>query len=478
VIDLEAWLCAGLGLARLQKAEDQRIAETLSWLVAALAECAALPPPGVILDLGRMLLGAGLEDCPPLPIAEPRLRTALRAYEEQILGRLAVDLQFQAAVDAAARLPAAERAEAVAVFCAQVLQRLGFEAGIQLSPATARRVLAHPPAELLERGLAALARSGAGGPLPALAAGYEGLVQRARHQHALCGPKEVFVLENLGVLRGLTGRVAIEQMLEAAQRLDRELPRRLRAGARRRGNTGTRVDEEGAYPTGGFSAISTSGSIESLVCSELVYMEDGEEIDLFDVRYAEGELLFYTRDESVFVRQARSVAVVLHPSLERSRVKDPALPWQNLVLGLGLLFTVVSRLSDWLTGEALRFHLLFPGTGAAPTPLAAEAALCEVLFREWIEKEMVEVLQPGDLAEALALAAERGRRADASLLLLSAEEPGPPPPGAGHALWLGLGESPRFERWTESLPAPREDEELPAFRRWLETGRALLQELL
>ena len=150
------------------------------------------------------------------------------------------------------------------------------------------------------------------------------------------------------------------------------------------------------------------------------------------------------------------------------------------MLGLGVLFTMVSRLSDWLTGEALRFQLLFPGTAAGPSPLAAEADLARVLFREWIEKEMVEVALLPDLPQALALAAARGQRADASLLLVSVGPPeAGPPPGTGHALWLDLGEGPRLARWTDGPPAAGgDDQELPPFRRWLEAGRALLQELL
>ncbi len=39
--DQEAWLCAGLSLARLQRPDEERLAESVPWLLAALAECAA-----------------------------------------------------------------------------------------------------------------------------------------------------------------------------------------------------------------------------------------------------------------------------------------------------------------------------------------------------------------------------------------------------------------------------------------------------
>jgi len=350
-------------------------------------------------------------------------------------------------------------------------------------------VLQRPTAELLARGLGALGRDRASGdddPLVALAAGYEALVTRARHAGALLSGKEVFVLENLTVLRRLAGRVAIEQMLEAGGQLDRALPRRPRHAPRRRGSTATRVEEEGAYPTGGFTAISTSGSIESLVSSELVYMEDGDEIDLFDVRYAEGELLFYTRDESVHVRQRRAIHFLLDPSLERARVKDPALPWQHLVLLFGLLYTAVTRLTDWLSADALTLHLVFVGRGssarppdpggAAPSPLASEADLARLLLREWIEKEIVEISEL-DRDAALTLIGERSRRADCSLVAVGeAAQPRLTLPPGVHGLVLQLAEGgPRLGRWPAA--AARDDEQTP-WERWVEAGKALLEELV
>jgi hypothetical protein len=54
-------------------------------------------------------------------------------------------------------------------------------------------------------------------------------------------------------------------------------------------------------------------------------------VDLFDVRFAENELLFYTRDESPLLDARRDLTVVLHrPAAQRH--KHPALEAQTLVL--------------------------------------------------------------------------------------------------------------------------------------------------
>ena len=78
-------------------------------------------------------------------------------------------------------------------------------------------------------------------------------------------------------------------MLEASERIGQTLPRHVRA-RRRDGSHLTPLAEEDRYPTGGFAALTNAGSPENLVASELVYMDDGSDIDLFDVRFAEGEL--------------------------------------------------------------------------------------------------------------------------------------------------------------------------------------------
>ena len=94
----------------------------------------------------------------------------------------------------------------------------------------------------------------------------------------------------------------------------------------------TSLTDEDHYPTGGFSSIATTGTMENLVISELIYMEDPADkdaaggVDLFDLRYAEGELLYYTRDESQFVRDHRAVGFALSSDLTRARIKDRGAP--------------------------------------------------------------------------------------------------------------------------------------------------------
>src|SRR5213078_3929960 len=78
------------------------------------------------------------------------------------------------------------------------------------------------------------------------------------------------------------------------------------------------------------------------------------------LRYVEGELLFYTRDDSVFRRHKHVITIALGGDLDDARVKDPDVPWQRLVLALGMLVAAIRWLVEQLGHEALQIRLSFP----------------------------------------------------------------------------------------------------------------------
>jgi hypothetical protein len=168
----------------------------------------------------------------------------------------------------------------------------------------------------------------------------------------------------------------------------------------------TRVLDEDTYPVGGFSSLSTRGTVESLLHSQLAYMERDERPDLFDVKFLRDELLYYARDENQFLRRRRAFVIALFPDLLHTRVKDPTLPFQRGILLLALLLVVVRRLSDWLSSDALLFEFLFLD-GAEP--LGRERELLEMLLREPIEtgNVVVKVLPAGSLAKECGELARR-----------------------------------------------------------------------
>lgn len=440
-VEAERWVGASIALIRPLRPEESR------WLLAALAERPALPPLGVVADVGRLLAGARLESR-PAPLAwDARLRAALRGYEDHLLARLAADPLLEAAQDAFSALPVAQRPAAVGLFVARVLDRLGASAGAALSPAVARRVLERPARELIEVSRSILLGSDPLGA--AVTAAYEELARAARRVTRLIGEAEVFLLERFEALGDLHQRLALAQVVEAAEELDRALPRTVKPRPTDRGEAPSELEEDAAYPLGGFASLTNAGSLENLVTSELAFMDEGGGLDLFDVRYAEGELLYYARDESLAVRRRQVVTFVLLPSLVRARVKDPELRWQRLIAAMALVLTTVRRLSRSRSDESVSFRVAFVREPGGELVLAAERGLLEVLLREWLERRAAEIVAVDSLEEAVG---SIGRRAQASVLILGVADRPPELSEHRHLRCevLDLGAPAPWQAWTDA----------------------------
>jgi hypothetical protein len=295
----------------------------------------------------------------------------------------------------------------------------------------------------------------------------------------LLAEADVFVLENLTVLSSLTQRLAIEQIVEVSEELIQNLPRRMKPKfSKRAGRTPTNIEDEDRYPIGGFSSIATFGSLENLVTSELIYMdENSDDVDLFDMRYVEGELLYYTRDESVFIRSRRVVTFVFEPELVRARFKDQGMRWQRLVAAMGLLSAVVQKLSAWLAEEGLFFRVLFVQSNR-DDPLEAERGLCRLLLREWIEKEMAEVVEIDSTEAAVARAEEDARTAQADLVLFTMQTR--PLEGLDkrvRAAFVNLDE-PSPVLWWNDRPAGSITTDAEPWSAWIAVSLELLQSII
>ena len=144
----------------------------------------------------------------------------------------------------------------------------------------------------------------------------------------------------------------------------------------------TRLVAEDSYPVGGFSSLANRGTIESLLQSQLIYMERDDRPDLFDIKFVRDELLYYARDENQFLRRHETFVFLVSPDIVSARVKDASLPYQRIVMALALMVTAVRTLVDWLSGEGLRFEVLF--LDAQQPVLGDEMELVRMLLTDQI----------------------------------------------------------------------------------------------
>ncbi|MFV8754899.1 hypothetical protein ACNOYE_30495 [Nannocystaceae bacterium ST9] len=489
IADAEAWVAAGLVLQRGERVDAALVGLVRPWVESVVDTLALLPPLGVAADLARLIERAPFDIGRSQGVDDEPLRAALDAYEEHLLGRLSADFRLELARDALVRLPEAKRSAAVGVFVEQILARVVGALGHPLdspAPGAVRRALQDSSVGLFERGVELLGDPEHFELREVLTHAYVELAAGARRCGALIGDVEIYTLENFEALRASSLRLAMAQIAEAAQSIERTLPIRVRRSEASRGRTPTRVEDESAYPIGGYASISNVGGIESLVSSELIYMTPEHErqaggIDLFDVRWAADELLKYTRDESVHTRERRTIAFVLDPSLIHGRIKDPGLPFQRLVVLFGGLVAGVRKLCSWLDEADLHLHFVLVGAGGAELdppaqPLRSEAELARLLLREFVESNVVEFHELADLAAALAHV-EQASETGGSEVVWLAEHPLLPELEQGslvRAHALAIGEThPRL--WLDGDERAMHDEGWSA---WLRVFQELLATLV
>jgi vWA domain found in the FtsH ternary systems/N-terminal helical region fused to the FtsH ternary system vWA domain len=390
------FLLQGLWWQRVQAPTGTTVRLILSWAKEVTSAGQPLPPIGFLADLGFLALSDDLDVRPgreafansPIPVS---LAGMVGNYEDHVLGKLIADWTFGRASDALRRYAKGrEQARGLAYLLNQFRERSRFP-GVEIVPGVVNTALESQPEELLSEGYESIQVEGLD---PIFERLYQGLLDSARRTPEILDAADVFDLEHRTALNEPSQRLAHRQVLKAAGSLEATLPRaRIRPLARRM-EVPTRILDEDTYPVGGFTSISNRGSIESLLHSQLAYMEPtgADRPDLFDTLFLMDELLYYSRDENQFLRRRRNFVFVLSADLVDTRFKDPELPYQRGVMLLGLLFVLVRKLTEWLNTDALTFRFVFPPEGrkdGGRAALATEWGLLETLLSEPIKQGAV-----------------------------------------------------------------------------------------
>lgn len=376
--DARQQILQGLLLSRCAPLSEARVTAALTWAMEIVSDGSPLPPLGFIADVGHVALGAlRSAELSPLPEVEGLDHTLTRRYEDYVLGKLYADISFERGSDALLRYTGRDRDRGLAYLINQQRIRCGF-GGVILTPAVIKGLLQTPPESVLQQAWQSTVDSGIS---TRLIDDFECLIAAIRNAGELLGPEDIFELESGTALAEFGQRLALRQVLQTAAILQREIPRQKPRSQPRQYAVATNIMEEDHYPIGGFSSISNRGTMESLVRSELAYIDDAVRPDLFDIKFARNELLYYSRDENQFLRRRLSFVFVLYPDLVASRIKDNHLPCQRVILLLASMTVAVKQLIDWLSGDAIRFEFLFVES-SNEQELADERTLIETLLRE------------------------------------------------------------------------------------------------
>jgi hypothetical protein len=278
---------------------------------------------------------------------------------------------------------------------------------------------------------------------------------------SLIQPEDLFIIQHAEALSSDALRLTARQLASLEQRLgDADPPP---AHLRREPpQTQVNLTDAGFFPQGGLDQLANRGSIENLVRTELAYIDDASPIDLFTMRYLEGELLYYTRDDAQLLRRSRTTHVALDLT-HAHHIQYPGHPAQLSLLLRALTARLIDDLFTLFSSDSLRVVLRLHDRRAAEA-----ADLWRIRFSDAIARGDLEVVIddaspiPSDAdADSLGLCAQRlvtpGRLT--TLIWISAASPLSPLQAAAlardglHLLHLQLPAPPP--------PAPTSDADAP-----------------
>lgn len=409
------YLTQGLWLQRLSPTNSDSIRAPLHCALCLAATDHNIPPTGFIADVIRLVMNERSSVGDRSPIVNDLPLEKVRAYEDYVLGKLYADNTFERASVAISRYPTDDRIKAIAWMIARICERTGMT-GVLLSPAIARNLQGQSPEELLKQGTESLQTEGL---MPLLNQGYDDLITRIRTTGQVLSPEDVFELEKGTALIEFGQRLALRQILRTAEAIGATLPRRVPRASSRARNVPTHILEEDMYPVGGFTSISTRGSIESLLHSQLAFMEkeEAQRPDLFEIKFVRSELLYYSRDENQFLRRRRTIQFVLFPDLTECRIKDDVNPCQRLIMALGMQVALIRKLIEWLSHDALTIEYLLVRDGAR-SPLQQESELLAMILEEQIQNGTVTISE-ATVSDIPRRAEEHARRSTTHSLMFA-----------------------------------------------------------
>lgn len=399
------YLLETFSLSRFDKLTPMRLLATLQVALELASEGHAVSPLGFISDLLSSLGGAQYSASTAgneaWSIAPPDA-SLLRRYEDYVLGKFAADMSLERASDEMQKYKDRDRDRALAYAVQQVQTRADLPC-VLIGPAAIKALssLSGPALQKL------FYESLASGISPMALEHWDELIQAVRNSGELLGVEDIFELASGTALSKFGQRLALRQVMQASQHLSIGLPKQKPTGAKRHYAVATNILEEDLYPVGGFSSIANRGTMESLLRSELAYMEVDERPDLFDIKYARDELLYYSRDENQFFRRRVTVMFVLEPSLSAARVKDPGAAWQRIVLAMAVVVAMVRTLTDWLASDSLKFEVLF-AADVNKGQLTDEWNVIEMLLHDEIQAGRLAMAQVD--AQALRARCEENTR--------------------------------------------------------------------
>ncbi|QGJ70057.1 Hypothetical protein PBC10988_17460 [Planctomycetales bacterium 10988] len=395
--ELKSFVCQSFSFSRIAPFQESLYQQTLRVAWEMASEGYEVLPLGIIADvcsLASLLSPDATYDTPLLFSSffsekstklDNELQLVLRQYEDYVMGKLYLDASVSEAFRLLIHYRDRDSDRAIAFLFQQWMSRANL-GGIEWNPAWLKQLQSLPWDEV-HHSMEWVKEDSTF--QESLKSHYKEVIEKTRDLGSLFGKEDLFELQHRTAIAGFSQRLALRQILHYSQIFTEHFNELSLKPRPRAAFISTKFHQSESYPTGGYASLSTRGSIESLLYSQLAYMEKEERPDLFDVYYLRNELLYYSRDENLFFRRRIRFYWVFHPSLTETRRKDRELPTQRIILLCALLRAAWLLIQRELGKEALALDFIFlePNNSIHHThPLSLEYQLIQQLFQSDLER--------------------------------------------------------------------------------------------
>jgi hypothetical protein len=236
---------------------------------------------------------------------------------------------------------------------------------------------------------------------PALTARFLDALSHAFHWGSLISEVDLFELRHWSRLNSEDLRLGCRHLMEVERRLGSMDPRSVTL-PREDDEADSAFTDDTLYPTGGITELTTSGAWENLVLSELIYIDDErpDEVDLFDLRFVENELLFYLRDEGQLSSKRRLITMVIDLG-DLFTLSTPGYEHQFSIWVMGLLLSLTRDLCALYPNDAMRFQVILITPPRRESRDLSELRLLELLLADEVQQGLISFQTCSNFDESL-----------------------------------------------------------------------------
>lgn len=175
----------------------------------------------------------------------------------------------------------------------------------------------------------------------------------------LLSEEDFFELENLEALNRDFLRYGVKNILAVRSQISTLDPSMVQLNEESSEAESNFLDDQ-HFQVGGISGISTKGKPSNMLSSEFVYMDEpadeGKSFDLFTMRVALNQALYYTREDGQCLRKRRKLAFILDLS-KPLNVKYPDHKYQVGTMAAGFLLSFIRDIETLFEGDSVIFSL-------------------------------------------------------------------------------------------------------------------------